>query len=358
MSSEGIAGSERPLFGQCARRLFGLRVEDLEDGLRQQREEGGHLGQILRDRGLLTRSQLQDVLRYQADWVAQSMRAEVRPNRFPLPTFLSVCMPAYNEGVSIQDKLDGVLSMLPAFVDRFEVVIVNDGSRDDTASVVAEYARGDRRVRLVEHEVNKGYGAAVTTGLRAARGDLVMFTDSDNQFSLLDLPRLLAQLPGNDVVVGYRHDRADSPIRLLNAWAWKQLIRWMLGVCIRDLDCAYKLFRREVIDQLQMTVGGAGINAEIMAQCCRLGLRVAEVPVAHYPRYHGSPTGASLKVIARAFRELPQLWKYRRPLAPAAHSTGLERAIEPAPAVALAAWRVAESLRATQERGSHPALTA
>jgi glycosyltransferase involved in cell wall biosynthesis len=250
------------------------------------------------------------------------MESDIRPRRYPLPAFLSLCLPAYNESISIQDKLDGATAILPAFVRDFEIVIVNDGSRDDTHDIVARYARRDHHVRLIDHESNRGYGAAVTTALRSAEGDLVMFTDSDNQFSLLDLPRLLAALKGHDLVVGYRSRRADHRIRLLNAWAWNQLIRFMLGVRVRDLDCAFKLFRREVLEGLQLTVGGAGINAEIMAQCFRAGFKIAEVPVNHYPRYHGAPTGASLKVIARAFRELPQLWKYRKPVL-AAQAAGL-----------------------------------
>jgi hypothetical protein len=114
-----------------------------------------------------------------------------------------------------------------------------------------------------------------------------------------------------DVVVGYRYRRADPWHRLLNAWDWNRLIRFVLGVRIRDLDCAFKLFRREVIDRLRLAATGAAINAEIMVQCARGGLRIAEVPVAHYPRCHGAPTGAALRVIAKAFRELPRLWKYR-----------------------------------------------
>ncbi len=130
----------------------------------------------------------------------------------------------------------------------------------------------------------------------------------------MDLPQLLHRLEKSDVVIGYRYRRADPWPRRLNAWAWTTLVRVLLDVRVRDLDCAFKLFRREVIDRLNLTTTGACVNAEIMAQCVRADLAIHEIPVMHYPRYHGTQTGASLRVIAQAFRELPGLWKYRRSL--------------------------------------------
>jgi hypothetical protein len=312
MKVDTATALERLSFGQSAREVVGLRSEQLQECLDQQRESGGRLGQILIARGLMSREQLKEVLCFQARNVAASMQADLRPYGLPYPTFLSLCMPAYNEDANILDTLDAAVSILPEFVRRFEVIVVNDGSRDNTQALVEAYAKRDPRVRIVNHEQNRGYGSAVTSGLRAARGDLVAFTDSDGQFSFLDLPHLLSQLPGSDMVAGYRFQRADNWIRRMNAWGWNWLIRLMLGLRIRDLDCAFKLFRREVIDSLQLTATGAGINAEIMAQCTRGGLRIREVPVMHYPRYHGAPTGAALSVILRAFRELPRLWKYRK----------------------------------------------
>jgi glycosyltransferase involved in cell wall biosynthesis len=199
-----------------------------------------------------------------------------------------------------------------------EVIVVDDGSGDATAKCVEEVTAHDRRVRLVQHEHNRGYGAAVTSGLRAASGDLVMFADSDGQFDFGDVRRLLAYLSDNDFVIGYRHQRAESFQRRLNAWAWGRLVRILYGVRVRDLDCAFKLFRREVIDRLRLTAKGACINAELMCQCQRAGFRFAEVPVEHYLRKAGRSTGSSLKVIARAFRELPYI--ETRPLPPSAPS--------------------------------------
>ncbi|HEV3339527.1 MAG TPA: glycosyltransferase family 2 protein [Pirellulales bacterium] len=247
----------------------------------------------------------------QADPIGISVAAA----RSSWPGKLSLCLPAYNEEDCIVETLDRALAVLPSLVASLEVIVVDDGSADATAQRVRNVMARDRRVRLVVHERNKGYGAAVTSGLVSATGDLVMFADSDGQFDFRDVARLLDRLPDNDFVVGYRHRRAEAFRRRLNAWAWGRLVRLVYGVRARDLDCAFKLFRREVIDRLRLTAGGACINAELMCQCQRAGFRFEEVPVEHYQRQGGRSTGSSLKVIARAFRELP--WIRTRPLPPA-----------------------------------------
>lgn len=311
MNTPDLIALERPRFGHFVRQVAPVTIAQIDDCLAQQREQGGRLGEMLCARGLLTPQQVLDILKLQARWVARSLRAELPESGFPYPASLSLCMPAYNEAANIESCLDAACTILPEFVERFEVIVVDDGSRDGTGRVISDYSRRDARVRLVQHEKNKGYGGAVTSGLRAATCDLVMFTDSDGQFSFLDLPQLLMHLVGHDFVIGYRHCRADKRMRLVNAWGWNRLVRLLLGVKVRDLDCAFKLFRREVVERLQLTATGACINAEMLVQCVRGGLKFREVPVTHYPRYHGAPTGANLKVIARAFRELPLLWKYR-----------------------------------------------
>jgi len=293
--------------GQFVRLLTGITCDELkpcvDEGIRTSRR----LGEVLRSRGLVSREQLSEVFRHGAQWVAQAAYGEFAPEGLPYPAFFSLCMPAYNEAENIVDTLDAACAILPEFVRDYEVIVVNDGSADQTGDLLREYHEKEPRVRVVTHEKNQGYGAAVTSGLRAARGDLVSFMDSDGQFSLLDLPRLLVRMKDNDVVVGYRCQRADPWPRRLNAWSWGRLVWTLLGVDVRDLDCAFKIFRRPVIDALKMTSTGACINAQIMAQCVRGGLRIAETPVFHYPRNHGAATGANLKVILRAFRELPRI---------------------------------------------------
>jgi hypothetical protein len=303
---------ERPLFGQFVRQVVPLRAEQLEKCLTLQRESGERLGEVMLKLGFLTRDQIVEVLRLQAQWVVKAMRTDMAPAKLPHPTFLSLCLPAYNERENIGELLDSAISMLPEFLEEYEVVVVDDGSTDGTAELVDEYSKKDPAIRVVRHATNVGYGGAVTSGLRAAKGRHIAFMDSDGQFSLLDLPHLLRHLNYNDIVIGYRHPRADSRIRRFNAWAWSQVVRAAVGVQVKDLDCAFKIFPREIVHQLTLSATGACINAEILAQCVQRDLTIFQIPVAHYPRCHGAPTGANLRVILRAFHELPQLWKYRR----------------------------------------------
>jgi len=302
---------EVPRFGEFARQLANVRSVDIEACLSIQKSKGGRIGDLLQQQDLVSREQLLEVLRRQARWVANMRSRDVSASRFPLSTPLSLCMPCYNEADVIVDCLEGACAVLPEFLEEFEIIVVDDGSQDATAELVERCARQDDRIRLIRHDTNQGYGAAVTTGLRAARGEWICFTDGDGQFNLLDLPQLLVWASEFDVVVGYRYQRADHGLRRFNAHGWNWLIRCMLGVRVRDLDCAFKLFHRRVVERLQLTSQGACINAEILAQCFRGGLTIHEVPVNHFPRYNGKATGANFNVVAKAFRELPRLWPYR-----------------------------------------------
>lgn len=301
-----------PRFGEFARQLGKVRAADIDACLAEQRSGGGLLGELLIGRGLLSPEDADEIVARQAQWVARSLRAEFDGPGFPRPETLSLCLPAFNEQDNIAATLRSARAILPHYVGGFEIVVVDDGSRDETAKRVAAVAQNDPRVRLIRHNGNRGYGAAVTSGLQAATGNLVMFADSDGQFNFLDVAHLLVNLRGNELVAGFRRNRADRWPRKVNAWAWGCLVGGVLGVRMRDLDCAFKLFRRELVDRLQMTSTGACINAEIMAQCVHSGLRFNEVPVSHYPRHTGAATGARLRVIARAFGELPSLRKYRK----------------------------------------------
>jgi Glycosyl transferase family 2 len=168
-----------------------------------------------------------------------------------------------------------------------------------------------RRMRPPRWSRSLPNGTIESGSFRAAQGDWICFTDGDGQFTPLDLPQLLVEAQRHDVVVGYRFDRADNGMRKFNSNAWKWLIRCLMGVRIRDLDCAFKIFPRQVVDRLRLSSEGACISAEIMAQCVRGGVSIGEVPVNHYPRSAGKATGANLKVVAKAFRELPVVWQYR-----------------------------------------------
>ncbi|MDI3298726.1 MAG: glycosyltransferase family 2 protein [Bacillota bacterium] len=221
---------------------------------------------------------------------------------------LSVVLPAYDEEANIGDTLEEVSRFLEGLALEHEILVVDDGSHDRTAAVVAALAEAHPAVRLLRHPRNLGYGAALRTGFAAARGRWIFFMDSDGQFDVRDLARFLAQRENADVLVGYRARRRDGPLRLLNAAAWNLLVRLLLGVRVRDVDCAFKLYRADVLRRLTLTSSGATINAEMLAQVRRLRCRLVELPVHHYPRTAGRATGNDPRVVLRAFRELARLW--------------------------------------------------
>ncbi len=220
---------------------------------------------------------------------------------------LTVSLPAYNEQDNIGPMINLVRDQVAPLVDQLEIIVVDDGSADRTAEVVAEIAREDPRVRLIRHPVNLGYGAAVYDGVWAASQDYIFFTDSDRQFSLEELPRFMARMSEADLVIGYRYARSDPWFRRLFGQGWSWLVNLMFGYTARDVDCAYKLFRREVIEAIQVESRGATFSAEFLVRAKRAGFRIVEEPVTHHPRVAGSQTGAHPRVILRAFRELARL---------------------------------------------------
>lgn len=226
----------------------------------------------------------------------------------PLHPSLSVVLPAYNEAENIDEAIDGAVNAVRPLVRDWEVVVVDDGSADDTAGRVAAWSVREPGVRLVRHPRNRGYGAALRSGFRAARMDHVFFTDADLQFDLTELSLLLPHTLRYDIVAGYRQERQDPWNRRLNAWAWGRLVDAVFDVRVRDVNCAFKVFRREVLDRVVIRSDGAFVNTEILAKARARGCRVRQVPVSHYPRTLGEQTGARPRVVARAFLELGMLY--------------------------------------------------
>ncbi len=225
-------------------------------------------------------------------------------NRLPS---LSAFFPAYNEEQNVGAMVARLTEVLPRFTDDHEIIVVNDGSADGTGRVADGLAAADPRVRVVHHPVNRGYGGALKSGFAASRKEYVFFTDGDGQFDVAEIERLLPFVPEHDVVVGYRLERAEGGLRKLNAEMWNRLVRLLFHVPVRDVDCAFKLFKRRVFDRVHLEAEGALISTEMLARSVRAGFRVTEVGVHHFERRHGKPTGANPLVIARAFYELFKL---------------------------------------------------
>ena len=220
---------------------------------------------------------------------------------------LSYFFPAHDEEGNVEPLVEEALATLPRLADRFEVIIVDDGSRDRTGEIANRLVETHAElVRVVHHPVNLGYGAALRSGFGAARFAHVAFTDGDRQFRIADLARLTTRLSEGDrpdAVIGYRIRRADPLIRTLYAKSYRLANRIFFGLRATDVDCACKLFRRQALEGIRVESGGAFLSAELLIKLRAVGRTVVEVGVPHYPRTAGSPTGAKPQVIMRAVRD-------------------------------------------------------
>jgi glycosyltransferase involved in cell wall biosynthesis len=220
---------------------------------------------------------------------------------------LSYFFPAHNEEANLEGLVEEALETLPSIAETFEIIAVDDGSKDGTLAIAERLAAAHEGVvRVVHHEVNRGYGGALRSGFEASRFELLAFTDGDRQFRVADLARLtarMAEADRPDVVVGYRIKRADPVIRVVYARTYKLANRIFFGLRVRDVDCAAKLFRREALEGVRVESGGAFFSAELMIKVHEAGRSIAEVGIPHYPRTAGSPTGAKVSVIWRAVKD-------------------------------------------------------
>lgn len=228
---------------------------------------------------------------------------------------LSLVFPAFNEADNLPILLESAVKIGDQLGVAFEIVIVDDGSLDESAGLLARWCARDPRVRSVHHVTNLGYGAALRAGLREARGELVFFSDADLQFDLREIARLLEHTEEVEIVAGYRAPRRDPWLRRAIAAVWGRLVRLLFDLPVRDIDCAFKIFRREVLDAIPIESIGAFVNTEILARAQAAGFRIKQIPVSHHPRRAGSQSGAHPRVILRALLELSQLYSELHPRA-------------------------------------------
>lgn len=219
---------------------------------------------------------------------------------------LSIVLPAYNEEANVESTVEHVSEVAQALDREYEIILVNDGSRDRTGEVARELEERVPHFRLVEHYPNRGYGGALKAGFEAATKELIAFYPADAQFDFAEIEWLLEKLEEEeaDVVCGYRFDRQDNFVRRLNALGWNSVVRILFGRLCRDIDCGFKLFRRELLDHVHIVSDGAMIDTEFLAGAKARGFTIAEAPLTHLPREAGEATGANLAVILKAFWDL------------------------------------------------------
>lgn len=225
---------------------------------------------------------------------------------------LSIIFPCFNEADNIGDLLRDTLEVVRDIADDFEIIVVDDGSSDNTVEVVEKYKEDNPQIKVVSHKVNRGYGAALKTGFNNAKKDLVFYTDGDAQFDISEIKKLLPLVEKYEAVTGYRIKRQDKPIRRLYARIWALLNNALFKLGVRDIDCAFKLYRKESIKDLNLYSDGAFIDVEILARIKKRGGKIAEVGVNHYPRKAGKQTGGNPLVHLKAFKDLIELWSRLR----------------------------------------------
>ena len=222
---------------------------------------------------------------------------------------ISVFFPCHNEADNVAAIVEKARGVLESLTDDYEIIIVDDGSTDGTDKLADEMAEKFEKVKAIHHETNLGYGAALQSGFRAANKELVFYTDGDSQFDIAELADIIDMAEQYDIVSCFRLNRQDNLLRRFNARCWTGLICLLFGLKLRDIDCAFKLFKREIFDNIEMKSTGALIDAEILARAVRKGYTIAQKGVHHYPRETGKSSGANPAVIFRAFGELIKLRK-------------------------------------------------
>jgi len=225
-------------------------------------------------------------------------------------TKLSLFFPAYNEEANLKETVEKAIPVLSKVANKFELIIVDDGSKDRTGEIADKLAKKYSFIRVIHHRSNKGYGEALKSGFYSAKYEWIVFTDSDGQLDFSEVAKLIEVKNDVDIVVGYRLDRQDSLVRKLFGTGWTMLANLLLGTKVRDVDCAFKLINKKVIEtipRLESTRGGM-ISPELLGRAIKAGFKIKEVGVHHFSRTKGKQSGAELKVILKSFIDLGKLW--------------------------------------------------
>ena len=229
---------------------------------------------------------------------------------------LSVFLPAYNEEKYVKNTVSKVKKVLSQTADKWEIIVINDGSKDKTGKIARQVAKSDKRIRVIEHTVNRGYGAALKTGFYNSKFEWISFIDIDGQFDFSEVTKLIEKQKKTkaNLVIGYYRKRAVPMYRKLNTFAWQVVVNILFGLNVRDIDCGFKLISKKVIEKIPKLESerGAFISSEFLIEAKSAGFKIVEVGVSHYPRLQGKGTGSDINVIVKSFIDLFKLWRKLR----------------------------------------------
>lgn len=224
---------------------------------------------------------------------------------------LSVFFPAYNEEGNIEKTVVDAKKILFNIAKKWEIIIVNDGSKDRTSERAHNLAEADKRIVVVDQE-NKGYGGAIKAGLYSSKYEWITFTDSDGQFDFGEITNFIQKQKetGADLVIGYYKKRQVSKFKIATSKLWEIAVFVLFGLHVHDIDCGFKFINKKVIDKIPklQSERGAFISSEFLIKAKRAGFKIVEIPVTHYPRTKGSGTGRDINVIIKSFVDLGKLW--------------------------------------------------
>lgn len=226
---------------------------------------------------------------------------------------MSVFLPAYNEEANLKRTVKNVVDNLNKNVSKWELIIVDDGSKDKTGKISDDLASKNKNIRVIHHNPNRGYGGAFKSGLYAAKYPWISFIDSDGQFDFSEIDRFISTQKKTkaDMVIGFYKGRKVSFFRKLNSKVWQTIVWMLFGLKVKDIDCGFKLISKDIVDTIEplQSERGAFISSEFLIKSKKAGYKIVEIGVEHYPRKQGEATGAKLDVIIQSFIDLFTLWQ-------------------------------------------------
>jgi len=229
---------------------------------------------------------------------------------------ISVFFPAYNVESQIEETVVNAFRVIPKLAGKYEIIVIEDGSRDKTGEILNRLKSEYKNLKIIKHKVNRGYGGALKSGFYNSRYSWIAFTDADGQFDISELPKLIKKQKetGADLVAGFYLKRAVNFYRKVNTWIWQLIVRILFGLKVKDIDCGFKLIKKEIIDKIPKLESerGAFISSEFLIKTQKYGFKIVEIGVHHFPRVEGKGTGAALNVIIKSFVDLFKLWKKLR----------------------------------------------